>query len=155
MRAVERRDKDLVKLLLAHKANPNAKNPSGFTPLHFVALAFNANTYPIETLPEITEALLAAGADVNLQDGGGKTALNRLINPGTSSVRSGPPRDKVIKLLQAHGAISDLPRLDTIEVRRSDANYSKVAFTLGTSDTPQPPSVWLRDGDVIEVPDKP
>ena len=128
--AVWRRDKELVTLLLAHKANPNSKDRSGYTPLHWVALA---NNHPSATLPDITESLLAAGAEVNVQDRTGKTALNLLINPGTPSVISGPPRDKVIKLLQAHGALSDLPRLDAIEVRRSEANYSKVIFTEGTN----------------------
>jgi ankyrin repeat protein len=83
--------------------------------------------------PDIVEALLAAGAEVNLQDNEGRTALNYLLDPRSSTVIVGPVRDKIAKLLQAHGAVSDLPRLDVIEVRRPEANFSKVIFSKGTN----------------------
>jgi len=131
MLAAERKDKEIVGLLLAHKADVNPKNPAGLTALHFMAFSLQQGSH--ENVPDIAEALLAAGANVNLQDNQGKTAYHYAAHPFPQPIGFDPVRDKVIKLLQAHGAVENLPRLDAIEVRRSEANFSKVIFTRGTN----------------------
>jgi ankyrin repeat protein len=134
MLACERKDKLTVDLLLSHKANVNAKgNPKGLTALHFAVFSL-FNGADVEVAQEIIEALLAAGANVNLQSNDGKTALSYLLNPGTPiPLNVSATRLKIEQLLREHGAVTDLPRLDAIEVRRPDANYSRVIFTKGTN----------------------
>jgi ankyrin repeat protein len=125
--AVERKDKETVELLLAHKADPNAREPkSGNAALHYAVLSVSSGDLP-ELVPSIVETLLAAGANPNLQNGEGKTPLNYLQSP-LNSVRA-----KIRGLLVAHGAVEDLPRLDVVEVRRPEANFSKIIFTKGTN----------------------
>ena len=57
----------MVEALLAHGANPNAKDNSGKTPLH-TAVSENAS--------EAVEVLLAHGADPNAEDNSGETPLH-------------------------------------------------------------------------------
>lgn len=133
MLACDRKDKVVVDLLLSHKASVNAKNPKGTTALHFAVLSL-FDGINLEAARDIIEALLAAGANVNLQSNDGITALNYLLNSGRPiPFNSGPTRSKIEQLLREHGAVTDLPRLDAIEVRRPAANYSRVIFTKGTN----------------------
>jgi hypothetical protein len=57
---------DAVTLLLAAGADPDAKTPDGDTALHLAAFAGKL---------EIVRALVEGGADMNVTDGAGKTAL--------------------------------------------------------------------------------
>jgi hypothetical protein len=57
---------DAVKLLIAAGANLNAVTPKGEAALHLAAFAGK---------PEIVRALAEGGADLNLKNGDGKTAL--------------------------------------------------------------------------------
>ena len=57
----------MVKLLLAHKADPRAKDRRGNTALHIAALNNEA---------EAAKLLIDAGADVNARDGNGSTPLH-------------------------------------------------------------------------------
>lgn len=59
---------DLVKLLLAKGADPNARQQMGWTALHAAAAHDNV---------EMTEALLKAGADPTLKNDEGQTALDK------------------------------------------------------------------------------
>jgi ankyrin repeat protein len=133
MLAVEYRNKEIVEMLLAHKADVNAQNPHGDTPLHIAIISLFQNQF--EFIPAIAELLLSAGADVNLQNKDGKTPLNWLLNsqkpfPSESRFAS---YTKVLDILQTHGAVADLPRLDAIELRRPEANFPKVIFIKGTN----------------------
>jgi ankyrin repeat protein len=127
MSAVERKDKELIELLLAHRADPNARQHNQWrnTALHYAVFSISSADSP-EVVPNIVEVLLAAGANPNLQTTEGKTPLN-YVNPVTLAGA------KIRELLIAHGAIADLPRLDSIGLRRPDANFSKVVFTKGTN----------------------
>ncbi len=57
---------EAVKLLLEAGANPDAVTPAGDSALHWAAF---------DGKPEIVRALAAGGANLNLKDGSGKTAL--------------------------------------------------------------------------------
>jgi ankyrin repeat protein len=161
MLAAENKDKEIVELLLARKADVSARNQGGLTALHLAVISqSNPSPMPIgvptpigvppgrvpvqrqnesDATPDIVEALLAAGANPNIQSSDGKTALNYLYDRYNIKNRSlpqsalGPVTYKVQELLLAHGAVFDLPRLDAIEVRRPTANYSRVIFTKGTN----------------------
>ena len=84
--------------------------------------------------------LLAAGADVKLQDKSGQTPLNLLLqknqplrliaagsNPGLSN------QTKLAELLREHGALEDVPRPNAIQVRRP-TGFSDIALIKGTND---------------------
>jgi hypothetical protein len=62
--------KDVAELLLANKAEVDAKDNSGWTPLH--AAAFNGHK-------EVAKLLLAHGADVNAKDSVGETPLGYAV----------------------------------------------------------------------------
>ncbi len=64
--AAEKGFKDVTELLLANKADVNAKNNLGWTPLHFAAREGSTN---------VVELLLANKADINAQDNNGRTPL--------------------------------------------------------------------------------
>ncbi|GEM_PF-1634381 len=72
----------IIEILLANKANPNARNKNGEAPLY--SLTFN------DAGGTIAAALLARGADVNTKDAKGKTALHG------ASDRSHPELVKVL-----------------------------------------------------------
>lgn len=93
--------------------------------------------------------MLENGADPNLRDNSGETPLDltspSIVRPPTLLL---PPRGpqfaapgpqtalaepgSLQELLRQHGAIEDLPRMDRIELRRS--NYSSVVFAGYTND---------------------
>jgi ankyrin repeat protein len=104
-------NKDMVKLLLDRKANPNV---------------FNANTKmtPLMTASgnrsrEIVELLLAHGAEVNVlsQDGYTPLSINRVEWNGR------PRSPEIAELLLQHGAIEDLQRAASITVARGELKY--------------------------------
>ncbi len=72
-KAVDNANLELVRLLLAHGANINARNHLGKTPLS-EAITFGHNA--------IANALIEAGADVNLADIYGLTPLHRALIDG-------------------------------------------------------------------------
>jgi ankyrin repeat protein len=80
---------DVVQMLLALKANPNAKDINGRTPLYKAAFYGH---------PEIIELLIANGADVNIVDSDGTTVLSRALHS-----RSGNS-EELVKILLLHGA---------------------------------------------------
>jgi ankyrin repeat protein len=77
---------DVAKLLLARKADVNAKNTMGETPLHITAAEFGYK--------DIAELLLAHGADVNCKNNWGKTPLQVASQRGYKDI---------VELLRQHG----------------------------------------------------
>jgi ankyrin repeat protein len=72
------RKKDVVELLLAHKADPNVKGKDGLTPLHEAAKVGHK---------EVAEVLLAGGAEINAKDNNvGWTPLHFAVATGSKEV---------------------------------------------------------------------
>jgi ankyrin repeat protein len=70
-------DVDMVRALLAHKADVNARSPSLWTPLHYVAARD----------PRVIKTLLQAGAEVNARDNAGETPLFNALYGDIARVR--------------------------------------------------------------------
>ena len=94
--------KEVIDLLLKKNANPNLPNQLGTTPFH---LAVH------NSRPEIVEALLAAGADVNAVDRRGKNALFYVFNesPQTLKIVTDLLRRKIDPNRAAPGEESETP----------------------------------------------
>jgi ankyrin repeat protein len=104
---------EVVRLLFAAKADPNAVDFKGATPLMYAAEA---------GLPEVLRALLAAGADPDAQDAEGRTALMYAADHcQTESVRSLVQAGVVVTLKDSNGYTA-LKR-----VRRKLSKYSRKA----------------------------
>ena len=67
MLAAEAQQPAIVELLLAHRANPNARDANGTTPLMY------AVSYGGEPVPAVVTALVRAGADTELKNAAGET----------------------------------------------------------------------------------
>jgi ankyrin repeat protein len=100
---------DLAKLLLAYKADLNARDNEGLTPLDF-ALGKNRspNSPPASLRSQAPISRIAAAP----------------IPDGTNTVAD---------LLRQHGGLADLPKLDRIEVTRPETGYRATAFMVGTN----------------------
>jgi len=122
-RAADEGNKDVVQMLLSHKADINAKNDMGETPLNWmisvgnkkgaeVLLSFNADVNAgnsrgytplhytaIMNRKEIAELLLAHHADINARTGGGKggTPLDVAVMV---------KRNEMAELFRSHGGKS-------------------------------------------------
>ena len=93
MVAADRNDKESVDLLLAKKADVNIQaGPYHWTALHMACGRAVANHRP-ETL-EIVQALLKAGADPNLKDSFGRSAL-QMLGPPSAAPNLNPIRDAI------------------------------------------------------------
>ena len=90
---------ELVKLLLAHHADPNAAhNHRRATPLHYAADGSVGNSqYNSKQQHQTLLALLDAGADIHAQDKNGATPLHRAVRTRSADA---------VKLLLDHGANS-------------------------------------------------
>ena len=113
--AVKRRHQGLVELLLASKADVNAQDDKGKTPLDFVQEEQQPN--PFGSIPGRPRVLNAGGSVMTLE---------------TSQAVS--PADSITKVLRGHGGQSDLPRTNEIRITRSATGFSKVVYTKDRED---------------------
>ena len=88
--------KDVVEVLLANGAGVNAKDSSGFTPLHMAASTRWVGA--VQGHKDVVEVLLANGADVNAKDSSGFTPLHMAARNG---------RKDLVELLLVHNANVD------------------------------------------------
>jgi ankyrin repeat protein len=138
----------VVKVLLANKADLNAQNKGGWSPLMSAASADH---------PEIVKRLLAAGANPNLKDNQDRTALNCAIgnspeifqallaagiNPNTENSQGRTPLSyvvekdgsEIVKLLLAakanpNGGTLDAPLL--VAIHEKDSNSAELLLQAG------------------------
>jgi ankyrin repeat protein len=87
--SVQRRRREIVKLLLDSGAEVNAVNRWGQTPLHYACVCRQK---------EIVEVLLDSGADVNIRDKNGHTAVALASSP------KGTANKDIVELLVSKGA---------------------------------------------------
>ena len=110
--AVQRRHQGLVDLLLASKADVNAQDDKGKTPLDFVSG------------PRTTGFPMAPPSIIR----------SSTIRLGDTQSDSPDSPDSIAKALRGHGAKGDLPRLSEIRIARSATGFSKVMYTKGSED---------------------
>jgi uncharacterized protein len=106
---------ELVTLLLQSKANPDVQDKNGFSALHFAAQDFRALA---------AKALLHAGAQVDLKDRFGNTALWR-------SVFNSRGRGEIIEMLLKNGAdrlVKNNSDVSPIDLAQTIANYDVKQF---------------------------
>jgi cytohesin len=85
------RTREIGEILLDNGANPNARDMSSFTTLHYAA---GTGYFPNGSV-DIVDLLISKGADVNLINGWGGTALSTAKRKGHT---------EIVELLQKHGA---------------------------------------------------
>jgi hypothetical protein len=89
-------DLEMVQVLLKYKADINARNSRGRTPLHFASKGDTwKDPYIAPLLPKVARLLLEHGADVNARANDQSTPLHRAVQFG---------RVEVVQVLLQHGA---------------------------------------------------
>jgi ankyrin repeat protein len=131
---------EAVRMMIERGADLNVRDNYGNTPLHVAVL----NGYQA-----VVDMLVAAKADVNAQNQIGYSPLDiaskgeqtgsvsyNLLYPTSPNANRVDKTSmaKIVATLRGHGARTDLPRRDRIEVRRPSANFSQVVFLKGTND---------------------
>ena len=96
--AIENHLKETAVQLLEHGANVNARNPSGATILHRMALSTNEISYRLEYV----EVLIEYGLDFRARDNQGNEPLHCIVQ-SASSVNFG----KLLDFFLRHGAMLD------------------------------------------------
>ena len=120
---------EVVKLLLQHGADPDARDKYGRTPLHDAACLGHV---------EIVKLLLELGADPNAQDKNGETPLHTALSRCNVEVVK---RLEVVKLLLEHGAdptVKDRNRNTPLDVARREGHRAIVSLIEGWIEE------WLR-----------
>ena len=136
-------DKACLELLLAHKADVNAKDNLGSSALHYAANVSHWEQGRPPAVPQTTQMslranmvtlaqlLLANGADVNAVDKDGKTplgiALERQPPPGTEGA------DTMVELLRKHGGVANLPDFSSVRIGRKDSFQPIPVFERDTN----------------------
>ena len=79
-------DLEMVQVLLKYKADVDARDVDGGTPLHYAYSSYSARPNAGPAFPEITRLLLEHGADVNAQNSGRFTPLHNAAGKGNVEV---------------------------------------------------------------------
>lgn len=87
--AINRRDVDMINVLLEYEADPNIRNNDGVAPIHLVCGNIH---WPIQ----MVKNMIKKSPDINIQDNNGKTPLH---------YASGINNRKVISALLSEGAL--------------------------------------------------
>jgi ankyrin repeat protein len=134
----ERGQVEMLKLLLAHGADPNQKDDFGRLPLE------NA-LHSGRGLP-VVKLLLEYHASVNAKSYEDQTALDQAETMARWSSESAPQYEEIASILRAHGAIENLPRLNSICFVQPGQNL-QVLFSRRTND----PSRYTLLESIVEA----
>jgi len=124
-----------VAILLKHGANPNARNPSGLTPLHYASYPRpRSNGGAAET--NVFVLLLAANANPNVRNDDSQTPLDVLKAWGDQhlSVEQASIVAADVKLLRDHGAVDNPPDLNRIILFNPQNHVTRTIFTRNKID---------------------
>jgi len=80
---------------------------------------------------------------------------SQVLSRYPNTVRAGPPSFTLLAVLRSSGLLRASSDLSRVKVRRQDATGKKVELSFDCSDAGASPNLWLRDGDAVEVPEKP
>jgi len=111
MEAVIKGDHTLVDILLANGADPNMRDRRNWTPLHFAAQSYDADS---------VHKLVEHGAEINAQNDFGNT-------PISNAVFNSRGRGQIIEFLLSRGAdasIKNKSGISAIDLAKSISNYS-------------------------------
>ncbi len=126
----DRQNNGVLAELLRAKADVNAFDHAGETPLHRAVRMKRK---------DFVEQLLVAGADPNLRNKEGKTPLDLSLQPPVPvipiagldrSAQSASPSE-IAALLRKHGALDDLPDFDAIRITRQGFSQPLSVFRKG------------------------
>jgi ankyrin repeat protein len=132
--AVEHQQPDLVELLLANKADPNARNNAGQTPLD-LARGQARPTSPRPGMPQTPgSAGMVPPGPMGLPSSQPLNINTRPPGAPAATAQQEAKPEAMVDLLRRHGAVDDLPQLDRIMVQRRSTGYSRAAFTKGSHD---------------------
>jgi ankyrin repeat protein len=149
--AALRNEPEIVQLLLKYKADPNLRKTDGNVAPLAVAIS-NTNA-------EIAQLLLQQGADGKGRGPNDETYLQQAVRMGSKPMvelllaqpcdvnainragytaldltRGDPAKLEIAELLRKHGALTDVPHFDRIEVSRASAQHRVPVFQRGTND---------------------
>src|SRR5207247_4521232 len=100
---------------------------SGYRPLRRRVFALGGGS--INDFPAMSEMLLTAGADPNIQDNEGKPPLNRIQLPP----QPGSTPEKVAQILRKHGALDQPPDPSSVRITRKGSLPPRVLFRTDTN----------------------
>ena len=127
--AVQSGNRELIELLLANKADVNARNNAGEAPLDLAK--GNGTPGKAYGVPPGGAPLSYQWSSSQIPNGGTIQLIPNASAPGSTNPAA---PTSIVDLLRRHGARDDLPKLNRVEVRRSSANFSAMIFQKGTND---------------------